>query len=107
MKRVHTTAGMLMISSSVIHMLHLTVYPLEYHVIGAAIFGIIYFFIGLFLLGANNLAFWMGAILPSIDGIWGVYRFLSLDPNLFELVHLMSDLIVVSICIYSLKEKVS
>lgn len=100
-------AGMLMISSSVIHMLHLTIYPLEYHVIGAAIFGIIYFFIGLFLLRANNLALWMGAILPSIEGLWGFYRFLWLNQNLFEFVHVMSDLIVVSICIYSLKEKVS
>ena len=102
MKRMTTFAGMLMIISSVTHVLQLKVYPLEHHVIGAAAFGIIYFFIGLFLLRRNHLAFWLGAILPSIGGVLGVYRFFWLHPNPFTIFHVAIDLIVVPICIYNL-----
>lgn len=105
MRRIHTLAGMLMIVSSVTHVLQLKVYPLEHHVIGAAAFGIIYFFIGFFLLRRNRLAFWMGAILPSIGGVLGVYRFLWLHPNPFTIFHVAIDLVVVPICIYNLKRK--
>ena len=102
MKRVHTLAGMLMIISSVTHVLQLGVYPLEHHVIGAAVFGIIYFFIGFFLLRSNYLSLWMGAILPSLGGVLGIYRFFWLHPNPFTIFHVAIDLIVVPICVYSL-----
>ena len=105
MKKLHKLAGMLMIISSVTHVLQLRVYPLEHHVIGAAVFGIIYFFIGFFLLRCYRLAFWLGAILPSIGGVLGVYRFLFLQPNPFTIFHVAIDLVVVPICIYSLKVK--
>ncbi len=67
MNQLRRLAGMLMIISSVTHVLQLKVYPLSHHVIGAAAFGIIYFFIGLFLLRRSRLALWLGAILPSIS----------------------------------------
>lgn len=105
MKRMTNIAGMLMIISSVTHVLQLKVYPLEHHVIGAAAFGIIYFFIGLFLLRRNHSAFWLGAILPSIGGVLGVYRFFWLHPNPFTIFHVAIDLVVVPICIYSLSGK--
>jgi hypothetical protein len=92
-----------MIISSVTHVLQLKVYPLEHHVIGAAAFGIIYFFIGLFLLRRNRLAFWLGAIMPSIGGVLGVYRFLFLHSNPFTVFHVAIDLVVVPICIYNLR----
>lgn len=105
MKQLLKLAGMLMLVSSVTHVVQLQVYPLEHHVIGAAAFGIIYFFIGLFLLRCNRLALWLGAIIPSIGGILGVYRFLFLHPNPFTIFHVLIDLVVVPICIYSLKHK--
>ena len=105
MKQLIRLAGILMLISSITHLVQLQVYPLEHHVIGAAVFGIIYFFIGLFLLQRNHIAFWMGAILPSIGGVLGVYRFLFLHPNPFTVFHVGIDLIVVPICIYYLKEK--
>ena len=105
MNQLTRLAGMLMIISSVTHVLQLKVYPLEHHVIGAATFGIIYFFIGLFLLRHNRLAFWLGAIIPSIGGVLGVYRFLFLHPNPFTVFHVLIDLVVVPICIYNLKKK--
>lgn len=87
MKRIRRIAGMLMLISSVTHVLQLLVYPLEHHVLGAAAFGIMYFFIGLFLLRRSLIALWLGAILPSIGGVLGVYRFLFLHPNPFTIFH--------------------
>ena len=104
MKRIRKLAGMLMIISSVTHVLQLLVYPLEHHVIGAATFGVMYFFIGLFLLRRSFVAFWLGAILPSIGGVLGVYRFLFLHPNPFTIFHVAIDLIVVPVCIYHLRK---
>ena len=103
MKILRQLAGMLMIISSVTHVLQLFVYPLEHHVIGAAAFGVMYFFIGLFLLRRSLVAFWLGAILPSIGGVLGVYRFLFLHPNPFTIFHVAIDLVVVPICIYHLR----
>ncbi len=105
MKRIRQLAGMLMIISSVTHVLQLKVYPLEHHVIGAAGFGILYLVIGLLLLRGNLLSLWLGAILPSIGGILGVYRFLFLHPNPFTIFHVVIDLVVVPICIYSLMKR--
>ncbi len=105
MNKSYKLAGMLMIISSVTHVLQLRVYPLEHHVIGAAGFGIIYFFIGIFLLRRDRLAFWFGAILPTIGGILGFYRFFWLHPNPFTVFHLAIDLIVVPICIGHLRKK--
>lgn len=94
-----------MLISSVTHVVQLQVYPLEHHIIGAAGFGIIYFFIGLLLLRRNQIAFWLGAILPSIGGILGVYRFWFLHLNPFTVFHVSIDLIVVPICIYELRQR--
>ena len=105
MNRLIKLAGMLMIISSVTHVVQLQVYPLEHHVIGAAAFGIIYFLIGLFLLRRHRLALKLGAIMPSIGGVLGVYRFLFLHLNPFTVFHVAIDLVVVPICIYSLKGK--
>lgn len=105
MKQLLKLAGVLMLVSSVTHVVQLQVYPLEHHVIGAAIFGIIYFFIGLFLLRQNRLAFWFGAIMPSIGGLLGISRFLFLHPNPFTIFHVLIDLIVVPICIVNLQQK--
>ena len=103
MNRYIRLAGMLLMISGVTHVVQLKVYPLEHHVIGAAGFGIIYFFIGWFLLRHRPFAFWMGAILPSIGGVLGLYRFFFLHPNPFTVFHVAIDLIVVPICIYSIQ----
>ena len=100
-------AGVLMLISSVTHVVQLQVYPLEHHVIGAAGFGIIYFFIGLGLLRYRRLAMWFGAILPTIGGILGTYRFFLLHINPFSVFHVAIDLVVVPICIYYLRKQES
>jgi hypothetical protein len=105
MRQLLKLASILLIISSVTHVVQLQVYPLEHHVIGAAVFGIIYFFIGLFLLRRNRLAVLLGAIMPSIGGVLGVYRFFLLHPNPFTVFHVVIDLVVVPICIYSLQRE--
>ncbi|BAU64427.1 hypothetical protein STA3757_17990 [Stanieria sp. NIES-3757] len=98
-------AGMLMLISGVTHLMQLLVYSLEAHVLGAAAFGIVYLIIGFLLLRSRRLALWLGAILPTIGGILGVYRFLFLHPNSFTIFHVAIDLIVVPICINNLRKK--
>ena len=105
MKQLLKLAGVLMLISSVTHVVQLQVYPLEHHVIGAAGFGVIYFFIGLFLLRRKRLAMWFGAILPTIGGVLGIYRFIFLHPNPFTVFHVAIDLVVVPVCIYHLRKK--
>jgi len=97
-------AGILLTISGVTHILQLLVYPPHFHVIGAVVFGFIYFAIGLFILLKNRrIALYFGAILPTIGGILGLYRFFLLQPNPFTVFHVLIDLIVVPICIYKLK----
>ena len=103
-KQLLKLAGILMLISSVTHMAQLLVYPLEHHVIAAAGFGIIYFFIGLFLLRRRRLAIWLGAILPTVGGLLGIYRFFFFHVNPFTIFHVAIDLIVVPICIYYLRK---
>ena len=105
MNQLLKLAGILLLVSSVTHVAQLQVYPLEHHVIGAAGFGVVYFFIGLFLLRRKRLALWLGAIFPSIGGVLGMYRFVFIHINPFTIFHVAIDLIVVPICIYHLKQK--
>jgi len=91
-----------MLLSGVTHVSQLFVYGFKHHVIGAAVFGAIYFLIGLALLGRTKIALWIGIVLPSIGGILGVYRFLVLQVNSFSIFHIIIDLIVVPVCIYLL-----
>ena len=104
MKQLLKLAGILMLISSVTHVVQLQVYPLEHHVIGAAGFGVIYFFIGWFLLRHKRMAAWFGAIVPTIGGVLGIARFFFLHINPFTVFHVAIDLVVVPICIYYLRQ---
>lgn len=87
--------------SGITHVTQLYVYRPEGHVIGAAAFGVVYFLIGIGIIANRNLImYWFGAVLPSIGGVLGVYRFLNLHANPFSVFHVGIDLIVVPICIY-------
>jgi len=95
-------AGILLVISGITHFTQLFVYPLAGHVIGAALFGVIYFFLGIGILTKGNLVlYWTGIVVPSIGGLLGVYRFLHLQANPFSVFHVSIDSIVVPICIYS------
>lgn len=94
-------AGLLLVSG-VTHVVQLPIYGAGHSVIGATIFGGIYFAIGLALLSKSRMALVLGAIFPSIGGVLGVYRFLHLHPNPFSVFHVVIDLVVVPACIFLL-----
>jgi len=89
-----------MLLSGLTHVTQLAIYGTESHVIGAAIFGVIYFAIGVLLLGRSQLALWLGAVLPSIGAAGGIFGFATIHANPFSLFHVGIDLIVVPICVY-------
>ncbi len=93
-------AGGLMVLSGFTHVAQLFVYEHHDHVVGAALFGVMYFLIGMLLLGRGTVGVWLGLILPSIGGTLGIHRFLKLQPNLFSIFHVSIDLVVVPICIW-------
>ncbi|NOY98691.1 MAG: hypothetical protein GXP40_05740 [Chloroflexi bacterium] len=103
--KLRKIAAVLMLISGVTHVSQLFVYGAEVSVVGASVFGLIYFVIGLFLLGKRRGALWAGAILPTIGGILGVYRFIFLHTNPFTVFHVLIDLVVIPICVYLLQKK--
>lgn len=101
--RLSRVAGILLIISGITHVSQLFVYAHSGHVIGAALFGVVYLAIGIGALVKKNLVMlWICAVLPSIGACLGVYRFLYLQPNPFSVFHVCIDLIVVPIFIYSI-----
>ena len=95
------TIGILMAISGVTHVAQLFVYDLKDHVIGASIFGVIYFGIGIGVLTTRKLSFyWSTAILPTIGGILGTYRYFYLQANPFSVFHVAIDIIVVPLSFY-------
>jgi hypothetical protein len=103
--KIRRIAAILMLISGVTHVSQLFVYGSRESVIGASIFGVIYFVIGLFLLGKTRSALWAGAILPTIGGILGIYRFFFLHTNPFTVFHVIIDLAVIPICVHLLRSR--
>ena len=102
MPAARRVAAVLMLISGVTHVAQLAFYGAEQSAVGASVFGGIYFVLGLFLLGKGRVILWFTAILPSIGGALGVYRFLHLHRNPFSVFHVVVDLVVVPCCIYLL-----
>ncbi|NUM54403.1 MAG: hypothetical protein HUU46_12215 [Candidatus Hydrogenedentes bacterium] len=99
-------AAVLMLVSGVTHVAQLYFYPANHSAWGASIFGGIYFALGLYLrFSKGRAALWLTAILPSIGGALGVWRFLHLHRNPFSVFHVAVDLVVVPCCIYLLSRR--
>jgi hypothetical protein len=102
-------AGILLITSGITHVSQIFVYGIEGHIIGAVTFGVIYFVLGILLIlyKENKIILLLGAILPTIGGILGIgrlflfYVLASGEINFFIIFHVIVDIIVVPICIYS------
>jgi len=95
-------AAILMLLSGVTHVAQLFVYGAPGHVVGASLFGIAYFAIGVALKGQSRAALWLGAIVPAIGGTLGVIRFTTVHANPFSVFHVGIDLVVIPICVYLL-----
>jgi hypothetical protein len=101
-RRIRRIAAILMLLSGVTHVAQLFVYGAPGHVVGASLFGIAYFAIGVALKGQSRAALWLGAIVPAIGGTLGVIRFATVHANPFSVFHVGIDLVVIPICIYLL-----
>lgn len=103
---IRRLAAVLMLVSGVTHVAQLWFYPENRSAWGASVFGAIYFGLGLFLvLSKGRAALWAAAILPSIGGALGVWRFIQMHRNPFSVFHVAIDLIVVPCCIYLLTRR--
>lgn len=98
-------AATLMLLSGVTHVAQLAVYRAEAHVVTAAVFGLLYFSIGLYLLQPPRGALWCAALFPLIGGSLGIYRFIVLQPNPFTVFHVLIDLAVIALCVRLLLQK--
>ena len=101
--RPRSLAAVLMLISGVTHVAQLFVYGTAGHVIGAALFGVVYFVIGLGLSGRSRWPLWAGTVLPTIGGVLGIVRFTTMHANPFSVFHVCIDLVVVPLCIYLLR----
>jgi hypothetical protein len=101
-ERLCVSAGVLLLISAVTHVAQIFVYGTGAHVLGAAGFGVIYFFIGLFLVMRKRWALWLGVILPPIGGVLGILRFIFRQSTPFIIFHVLVDVVVIIICIYLL-----
>jgi hypothetical protein len=103
-KRLGIGAGVCLLVSAITHVLQLFIYGVTGHIVGAAAFGVLYFFIGLGLVFNKKWALWPGAVLPAVGGILGILRFVFRQSTPFIIFHVLIDLVVVPICIYLLME---
>jgi hypothetical protein len=100
MRRLRQAAAILMLITGVSHVLQPFLFGTSTHLLAAAFVGIMYFAIGVALFGQARAALWVGAILPTIGGVLGVIRCITVDANPFTFLHVGIDLLVVPICIY-------
>ena len=98
-------SGILLVISGVTHISQLWVYPTDVSAIGASIFGILYFVIGVILLLKYEAGLWLSIIFPVIGGVLGVYRFIFLHSNPFTIFHLIIDIIVITLSTYAIFKK--
>lgn len=94
--------GILMLISGITHISQIFVYGKKYYTILSAIAGMVYFVIGIFLFFQSQLVLWVGAIVPALGGLGGLYRYVKIQKSNFIIFHILVDIIVVSSCIYLL-----
>ena len=101
-------AGLLLIISAFTHTLQVFVYGGVWHNVGAAMYGAMYLFLGIGLIQYLKTKGLVLAciVLPLVGGIGGVIRFLFLHTevvNLFIILHVLIDIVVVPSCIIIFK----
>lgn len=101
MKTARLLAAILMGVSAATHLVQLIIMNFQADVLVAGLgFGLIYAVVSFGLFINSKVFYYIGAILPTIGGILGIYRYLYVRPNWFSLVNVAIDLIVVPSCIY-------
>lgn len=101
-EKLRIFAGILLIISCFTHIIQVFFVGTATHTVIAVMFGVAYGIIGIILiyLKDNKIITLLCAVLPTIGGILGVYRYFVHLPNPFSVFHVIIDIIVVPICIY-------
>ncbi|MHA2223339.1 MAG: hypothetical protein ACXAAO_14955 [Candidatus Thorarchaeota archaeon] len=107
-EKLRQLAGGLLIVSAVTHTIQVFVYGGIWHNIGAALYGVMYLFLGIGLIKfpENRFVLPLSVILPLVGGVGGVIRFFFLhtsEPNLFIILHVLIDVVVVPVCAFLFK----
>ncbi|MFP6655214.1 MAG: hypothetical protein VCB25_06275 [Myxococcota bacterium] len=91
------TAGMMLLSG-VTHPAQMLFYGSGPEIRGPAMSGILFFFVGLFLLTRFRLALWVAIALPLMGGVGAIYRIVDASPTAFTYFHAAIDFVVVGLC---------
>ncbi|MFI1186556.1 hypothetical protein [Streptomyces californicus] len=97
--RAATALAGLLLLSGITHVAQLAVYRHEANVLGAAGFGAVYFMIGVAILRRWPAALPLAAVLPTVGGLLGVFRFFFLHTNPFSVWHVALDLVIVPLAV--------
>lgn len=106
--KIRVIAGILLIISGITHNLQLFFYGTALNQILAALYGVIYFVLGVLLIKyqKNQILAILGGTVTILGGILGTFRLyeyfilVSGQLNFFIIFHLIVDIIVIPMCWY-------
>lgn len=102
--RLRLLAAVLMAISAATHVVQLVFFRVNLSVVVVALFGVAYLLISVGLFARARMAYWIGAVLPTIGGLLGIYRYLFIQPNAFSVINVLIDVVVVPSCVLLIKD---
>lgn len=107
--KIKDLCGILLIASSITHVIQLFFVGFEWHDIGAAFIGSLYGILGILLImyRTSKVITMIGILYPTFGGMLGLYRLINIEIavhgtiNWFIVWHVAVDIVVVLICIHS------
>jgi hypothetical protein len=96
--RARGLAATLLTISGVTHVLQLVLHGPTQDALGAALFGVAYFGIGIGLFGSGRRALALGACVPALGAVLALGRYGLTGADPFVLFHVLVDLVVAPIC---------
>jgi len=95
-------ASILLLISGVTHILQIKFFEYDKFMRPAVLAGIFYFGIGILIFLGLKSGIFLGAIIPALGAVGGLYRYARHQRKPLILFHVGIDLIIVPICIYLL-----
>ena len=80
------------------HLAQLWLQPLAGAVVFTAVFGAVYWLVGLGLAGQSRFALWMGMLLPALGSYAAYLRYHLMGPAQLTLAHIAACLLVSALC---------
>ncbi|MGC9183150.1 hypothetical protein [Caldisphaera sp.] len=85
----------LLLISFVTHVSQLFIFKINISLIIVAVFGLLYFIIGFLYIIGYKYSPHLSSVIPAIGASLGVYRFLTILPNIFSILNVSLDAIIV------------